>query len=107
MNDVLKYSFLVGLAIFGIGYYVVSNQPDSEYIVVEKIEPYNVERGAFVIVCHGNHSGEEYRFQLPPEDFELVRVNHRLRPTTVERWEQVEGPRPRREPNLMERLFMR
>ncbi len=107
MNDIIKYILLVAVAIFGIGSYIVYNLPDSEFVVVEKIEPRNIERGPFVIVCRGNESGESFRFELPQEDFELVQVNHRLRPSTLERWEPVEGQRPRREPNLMERIFMK
>ncbi len=86
MNGLLKYSVLVGLAIFGIGSCVSLNQPDTHFVVVEKIMPHNLERGPYIIVCHGDKSGREYRFALPAEDFEIVRINHRLLPSTVEQW---------------------
>ncbi len=107
MNEFLKYSVLVGLAIFGIGSCILLIQPDTHFIVVDKIEPRNLERGPFIIVCHGNRSGQEFRFALPAEDFEVVKINHRLLASTVERWEPREVPRAPRDPNFLERLFKR
>ncbi len=106
VNDFLKNGLWVALAVVGIGSYFIMNQPDTEYLVLEKPEPRNAESGPFVIVCQGNRTKEEFRFRLPSEDFAIVRVNHRLRSSTVERWEYIE-PTERPDPNWLQRLFLR
>ncbi len=106
MIDYLKNGLWVVLAIAGIGSYFYLNQPDTEYVVLQKLEPPNSETGPFVIVCQGNRSQEEIRFRLPYEDFAIVRVNHRLRSSTVERWDVIED-QSRPEPNWLQRLFQR
>ena len=106
MNDVLKNGLWVVLTIAGIGSYFYLNQPDTEYVVLQKLEPPNAESGPFVIVCQGNRSKEQFHFRLPSEDFAIVRVNHRLRSSTLERWDPIEDT-SRPEPNWLQRLFMR
>jgi len=106
VNDTLKNGLWVLLAVAGIGSYFVLNQPDTEYVVLRKLEPSNAEAGPFMIVCQGNRSQEKFRFSLPSEDFAIVRVNHRLRPSTVERWDALED-QGRPEPNWLQRLFLR
>jgi hypothetical protein len=106
VNDYLKNGLWVVLAIAGIASYFVLNQPDTEYVVLQKLEPWNTETGPFVIVCEGNRSNGQFRFSLPPEDFAIVRVNHRLRPSTVERWDVIED-HSRPEPNWLQRVFQR